>query len=384
MTFIRLSAPVPSDIRSSKENSMRILLIIVIFIHGLLHMPGFIKAFGMAALPQLPHPISRVHGIFWAVASILFIAAAVLFLNYNKWWWLVSVTALIISQYLIISDWEDAGLGTALNIIILVITIVGYGVWSFSSHYNSEVQNLRKQSDKEQTQPLELADLAHLPEPVRMYVINSGAIGQPRVKNFKVELAGAIRSKNGEWMPFTSAQYNFIGQSSRLFFMNAVKKNLPVAGFHCLKNGIAFMDIRLLSLFRVQYASGAAINKADTVTFLNDMCCMAPATLIDPRITWQSNGNGKVGATFRSNDVSISADLFFNDRYELVNFVSNDRAALQDDGTFQSLPWSTPLSQYDDRLGYHLPRHAEAVYRYTEGDFAYGKFEIVKVSYNVS
>lgn len=111
---------------------------------------------------------------------------------------------------------------------------------------------------------------------------------------------------------------------------------------------------------------------------------MAPATLIDPRITWQSNGNGKVGATFRSNDVSISADLFFNDRYELVNFVSNDRAALQDDGTFQSLPWSTPLSQYDDRLGYHLPRHAEAVYRYTEGDFAYGKFEIVKVSYNVS
>ncbi len=383
MIFIRPAARIAYDIQH-KIFAMRILLIIIIFVHGVLHMPGFIKAFGMAELPQLPHPISRVHGIFWAVASILFIAAAMLFLNYNKWWWLVSVIALIISQYLIISDWEDAGLGTALNIVILLITIVGYGVWSFSNTYHSEVENLRKQNLKQQAVMLEQSDLAHLPEPVQLYIRNSGALGQPRVQNFRVELAGAIRSRNGNWMPFTSTQYNFVDRSARFFFMNAVKSNLPVAGFHCLKNGKAFMDIRLLSLFRVQYAEGSVMNKADTVTFFNDMCCLAPATLIDPRISWLDAGNGHVTAIFKNDDVAISASLLFNDRHELVNFVSEDRPALQNNGQFQQIPWSTPLSQYDDRLGYHLPRHAEAVYCYPDESFTYGRFEITKVSYNVA
>lgn len=383
MIFIRRVACLTPDIQD-KIFAMRILLIIIIFVHGVLHMPGFIKAFGMAELPQLPHPISRVHGVFWAIASILFITAAMLFLNYNKWWWLVSVIALIISQYLIISDWEDAGLGTALNIIILLVTIIGYGVWSFSNKYHSEVENLRDQNLKQSVAVLEQSDLAHLPKPVQQYIQNSGAVGQPRIRSFNVELAGAIRARNGNWMPFTSTQYNFIDQSARFFFMNAVKSNLPVAGFHCLKKGIAFMDIRLLSIFRVQHASGPAMNKADTVTFFNDMCCLAPATLIDPRITWRDEGNGKVRATFTSQDVSISADLFFNDRDELVNFVSKDRPALQNDGKFDQIPWSTPLSQYDDRLGYHLPRQADAVYQYPDGSFMYGRFEITKVSYNVA
>jgi len=363
---------------------MRILLIIIIFVHGVLHMPGFIKAFGMAELPQLPHPISRIHGVFWAIASILFITAAMLFLNYNKWWWLVSVVALIISQYLIISDWEDAGLGTALNIVILLVTIIGYGVWSFSNKYHSEVENLRNQNLKQSAAVLEQSDLAHLPKPVQQYIQSSGAVGQPRIRSFNVELAGAIRARNGNWMPFTSTQYNFIDQSARFFFMNAVKNNLPVAGFHCLKNGKAFMDIRLLSIFRVQHASGPAMDKADAVTFFNDMCCLAPATLIDPRITWRDEGNGKVAAVFKNQDVSISADLFFNDHNELVNFVSTDRPALQNNGQFEQIPWSTPLSQYDDRLGYHLPRHADAVYQYPDESFLYGRFEITKVSYNVA
>ncbi len=362
---------------------MRILFITLIFIHGILHIPGFIKAFGLAAMPQLPHPISRAHGILWAIAAVLFILTAALFFNYNKWWWMLSVMALIISQYLIFSDWEDAALGTALNIVILVITIIGYAVWSFSNNYHSEVSRQLKLDAKQSVQVLVKGDLEHLPQPVRQYVLNSGAVGQPRVRNFKVEFAGMIRSRDGAWMPFTSVQHNFIFNATRLFFMDAVMKQLPVAGYHFFKDGVAFMDIRIVSLFRVQYAAGEVINKAETVTFFNDMCCLAPATLIDPRIAWIDGGDGRVNATFTNRCITITADLFFNENNELVNFVSDDRPAFQRDGVFQYVPWSTPLSRYDNRLGYHLPRHAEAVYHYSEGDFTYGTFEVVKVSYNV-
>ena len=85
------------------------------------------------------------------------------------------------------------------------------------------------------------------------------------------------------------------------------------------------------------------MDKAETVTFFNDMCCMAPATLIDKRIVWQDKGNNVVEATFTNNGISVSANLYFNETGELVNFISNDRYNV-DAG--KKLPWSTPLSNY--------------------------------------
>src|SRR5690606_8752857 len=100
----------------------------------------------------------------------------------------------------------------------------------------------------------------------KKYLRYTGAVGKSKVKNFKVEFSGEIRkNEQSEWMPFTSVQYNFLDAASRRFFMKATMKGLPVAGFHNFENGKAFMDIRLLSLFRVQYQEGAEMNIAETV-----------------------------------------------------------------------------------------------------------------------
>lgn len=225
-------------------------------------------------------------------------------------------------------------------------------------------------------------DLKPLPELIKGYIRRSGAIGQPKVRSFKVELAGQLRKKDGAWMPFHSEQHNFMVTTTRLFFMDAVMKRLPVSGYHYFRNGVAYMDIRLLSLFRVQYAAGDEMNKAETVTFFNDMCCLAPGTLIDPRITWTEVNDTCVKAVFTNRGISITALLYFNERHELINFISDDRYALADDGSFKPLRWSTPFGQYDNRHGYHLPRHAEAIYNYEDGPFVYGIFEVVNVHYN--
>lgn len=166
---------------------------------------------------------------------------------------------------------------------------------------------------------------------------------------------------------------------TRLFFMKAVMKHLPVAGYHRYLNGRAIMDIRLLSLFTVQYQDGDEMNRAETVTFFNDMCCMAPATLIDKRIGWLQTGSNTVRATFTNNDISITADLFFNDIGELVNFRSDDRYNV-DAG--ERLPWSTPLKDYKQQNGYKLASSAEAIYTYPDKDVCYGTFTITSIRYN--
>jgi hypothetical protein len=168
---------------------------------------------------------------------------------------------------------------------------------------------------------------------------------------------------------------------TRLFFMNAVMKRLPVAGYHAYVNGEAFMDIRLFSLIKVQFRDGDDMNKAETVTFFNDMCCMAPATLIDKRISWQSIDENTVGATFTTNGITVTAELFFNEAGQLINFKSNDRYNA-DAG--KGLPWATPLKEYREVNGYKLAGYAETIYTYPDRELCYGTFEVKSVHYNVN
>jgi hypothetical protein len=193
---------------------------------------------------------------------------------------------------------------------------------------------------------------------------------------------GTPKNEQAAWMPFTSEQHNYMANPERLFFMKAKMMQLPVAGYHCYRNGKAYMDIRLLSLFKVQYGDGPQMDTAETVTFFNDMCCMAPATLIDRRITWGEATDSIVKAKFTNNGITIAATLYFNEDGALVDFVSNDRYATEDNGVMNRVPWSTPIAEYREFNGYYIGSFAKAIYHYPSGDLCYGTFRLTQLEYN--
>ncbi|KAA3435946.1 DUF6544 family protein [Rufibacter hautae] len=359
---------------------MRIAFLILVIIHGLLHLLGFVKAFALVEVKQLTQTISKPFGMVWLLACLLFAIAAIQFAFTSSYWRLFGFIGLVTSQALIFFFWQDTRFGTIANGIILIAIIVSYATSHYYGKYRDEVKTGLRQAPYFQDSDLTEADIQHLPEPVQKYLRFSGCVGKPKVKNFKVEFTGKIRKdEQSEWMPFTSEQYNFMETPTRLFFMKAVMKNLPVAGYHCYKDGTAFMDIRLFSLFKVQYQDGAEMGLSETVTFFNDMCCLAPATLIDQRIKWLEAEGNKVKASFTNNNITVSAWLYFNDKGELVNFISYDRYSA-DAG--KQLPWSTPLLDYREILGYRLMGNAEAVYSYPDRDLCYGTFQLVGMDYN--
>ena len=122
------------------------------------------------------------------------------------------------------------------------------------------------------------------------------------------------------------------------------------------------------------------MNKAETVTFFNDMCLLAPATLIDKRIKWQTIDEYSVNATFTNQGISISDNLFFNSSGQLVNFISNDRISVSD---MKQYPFSTPVHHYQDISGFKLMSEGDAVWHYPDGAFVYGKFKLKSIAYNV-
>lgn len=139
------------------------------------------------------------------------------------------------------------------------------------------------------------------------------------------------------------------------------------------------MDIRLFSIFKVQYMAGVEMDLSETVTFFNDMCCLASSTLIDKRIKWLEVEGNKVKASFTNNNITVSAWLYFNDKGELINFISDDRYA---GDTGKQYPWSTPLKDYHNTNGYNLMGNAEVIYSYPDRDLCYGTFKLTGIVYN--
>ena len=122
---------------------------------------------------------------------------------------------------------------------------------------------------------------------------------------------------------------------------------------------------------------------AETVTLFNDMCVMAPATLVDPAIVWEEIDTHTVRARYTNAGHTISAGLSFNDAGELTNFVSDDRSQVRPDGTLRRLRWSTPLARYRTYGAFHLPSGGEARWHESDGEYAYIELAFDAVQYNV-
>lgn len=359
---------------------MKIAFSILVIAHGLIHLLGCVKAFGLVDVMLLTQSISRPFGVMWLLAFLLFAIAAVLFAIGNSSWWWVACLAVVVSQGLIISSWQDAKFGTLANAIILAAVVTGYATSSYYSQYQDEVREGLQQKAYFRDSELTESDIGYLPDPVKKYLRYTGSVGKPKVNNFQVAFRGKIRKdEKSEWMAFTSEQYNFLETPTRLFFMKATMKSLPVAAYHCFKEGKAVMDVRLLSLFKVQYQDGVEMDLSETVTFFNDMCCLAPATLIDQRIKWLETEGNRVKASFTNDRLTVSAWLYFNEQGALTNFVSEDRYSAEAGKQF---PWSTPLKDYQAINGYRLMANAETIYHYPDRDLCYGTFKLTRIKYN--
>jgi len=162
---------------------MKLLFALFLGLHGLLHLLGAAKGLGLADVAQLTQPITQPEGVLWLLAAVLILATAVSLFVLPRWWILIGISALILSQLAISFSWADAGYGTIPNIILLAGLVLGFlssGPRSFRAEYNREVaQDLARSVP---TPLLTEADLVHLPAMVQRYIRRSGAVGLPKVQ----------------------------------------------------------------------------------------------------------------------------------------------------------------------------------------------------------
>ena len=366
---------------------MRWVFVVILGVHGVIHLMGFAKAFGLAELPQLTLPISRPLCVAWLLAAILVVASAIAFVAWPRGFWMLGLAALVVSQGVIVTSWLDARFGTIANVLLLLAVVIGAAMWGPTS--------ARARLERESSEGLARvraasagavvteADLAALPAPVAGYLRAAGWLGRPRSAAYHLRFRGRIRGAADEpWMDFTAEQQSFADRPTRLFLMDASMYGLPVQSFHRFADGHASFEVRIAGLVPIVDARGAELDRAETVTLFNDMCLLAPTTLLSPEVTYEAIDAHDVLARFSHGGRTISARLTFGDDGLLRNFVSDDRLRSSRDGSrFTPERFSTPIHETRAFGPVRLMARADARWHPPEGELVYGEFELLEITF---
>ena len=361
---------------------LRIALLFVIVGHGLIHLMGVAKAFEWATLAQLTKAITRPAGMVWGLAALLFLVAAFLLLRHDDRWWFLALPAVLLSQVLIWTQWQDARWGTLANVLILFAGVAGASVWNFRSEDRTSVRSALERSTGPTGSLITEKDLAPLPLPVQRFLRKAGVLGTVRPRSMRVSFKGDIRAEGGPWMPFTTVQVDTFHPPARYFWMDATMKGMPTKGLHAYGDGTASMRVMLLGLIPVVDVSGSELDQAETVTWFNDLCLLAPGALLDPRVTWSAVDDHAATARFAHKGITISARLVFDDQDRLVDFISDDRYIVSPPELPMKRTFRTPASAHRFIQGRLLPGHGETVWEMPEGPFTYGRFTLMDISYD--
>jgi hypothetical protein len=370
---------------------MRWAFTVAMAIHALIHLMGFVKAFGLARAPQLTQPISAPLGVLWLVAALSILATLVALFALPSWWWAIGVGALVVSQVAITTSWADAKFGSLANVVLLIGVVYGLlsdGPWSFRAAFERDAAAGRARVGQLATMAVITdADLAPLPAPVQHYLRATGAVGQPRVLSYRLRFRGRIRGgPKKAWMSFQADQQSFTDRPTRSFLMQASMWGVPVQAFHRFAGSSATMQVKIAGIIEVADAHGPVMDRSETVTLFNDMCLLAPGSLLSPSISWEAIDARSARARFTHGPHTISATLLFDDAGLLTDFVSDDRSRASADGrTFTPLRFSTPARAYRQYGPVRLMSHGEARWHAPapEGEFTYGEFELLEISYDV-
>jgi hypothetical protein len=111
---------------------MRIALGVLMLLHGIAHLPGFLGSWRLATLEGMPYKTTilsgrldlgdagiRVVGAAWLVVALGFGLAAVAALAGRAWWWPAALGVALASLCLSGLEWPEARIGVAVNLAIL-------------------------------------------------------------------------------------------------------------------------------------------------------------------------------------------------------------------------------------------------------------------------
>ncbi len=359
---------------------MKFILAALLFIHGLVHLMGLsTKAVSLPSAQQLDHATNKA---WWLVSAVLFmISIPAVFIIHNNWWMFV-FPAIILSQILIILYWQKAKWGTAMNIILLIPTILNFAAWKF----HGDFEMVHKQIRAANSSPGKLVTperLDKVPYPVQRWLKSSGCLGKPAANIVKLQQTGQLKtSPDGQWIAYKASQYTGINQPSFAWYAEMQQSPLLILkGLDQYYNGKGQMTISLSALYRVVNASGPNIDQGSLVRYLAEICWY-PSASLNEYISWtavdslHAIGKIQIGKQQAEGLFTFTQDGRMTG-FEAMRYM--DRNPLP--ATLEKWVIRIESDSYKNFDGIRIPARSSVSWQLKEGEFLWLKMEITSLSY---
>lgn len=362
---------------------MRIALVILIFIHGLIHFFGFLKAFGISEFEALQLPISKSTGLTWLLTGLLFIVSAVLILIRFESWWVLGFLSMIISQLLIFNYWSDAKFGTIANVIVLLATVLAYSNYSFKNLINKERVALFNNSEAINDEIIHIDNISHVPTVIQNWLTISGVLGKPYISN--VHLTQDVQLKltpdQSDWTIGTAEQYFTIHPPAFNWNIDSeLNAFLSITGRDKFVDGKGEMKIKLLSIIPVADAKNETkVDQATLQRYLAEIVWF-PSASLSPYIKWENIDNNSAKATMEYNGIKGSGVFYFDEQGLFKKFTAFRYKDIQD--TKPTL-WTVNAKKIEERNGIFIPTECEVSWELEDGPWTWLKLNIKSIDYNV-
>ncbi|TVR83957.1 MAG: hypothetical protein EA409_01940 [Saprospirales bacterium] len=361
---------------------MKIFFFIVLVMHSLIHIVGFIKSFNLIELSELTNPIPRFQGALWLLTSILFfICLYGLWFDYF-WWWMVAIPAVVLSQILIFLDWNEAWFGSIANFVVVISVILGYGQWNFDRMAGQKIDYILTVRP-DITHLVDSNSVEELPEVVVRWLKRSGVFNEAVPRQVYALQTGRMRtSPEGRWMRFDAEQWYNVYEPAFVWkaHVNAFP-GLHLSGLDSYIGGRGNMLIKAMGLLEVVDAGGPEIDQGTLLRFLAEMAWF-PAAAVLPYLEWQELSDNEVRAIMTYGDVSADGVFQFSEEGDLLSF---EALRYYDRGDSSSLErWIIVSRQngWKEFDGSRLPYSFEVIWDLDEGKFTWLELEISELKYS--
>ena len=273
-------------------------------------------------------------------------------------------------------------LGIVIVIIILFVTISKI---LFDKKITKEIDILTEEGSKVQSKIFSFNDLEGLPEPVQRYFKYVLKDGQEHIKFVRLKQVGEFRMKeNQPWMPIKAEQY--FTTEDPAFIWRAKLSMLPFVWVEARDRyyqGKGNMLIKLLSTITVANATGSEMDISSLIRFLAEAPWFPTALLPSDYIEWKEIDSNSAQAIIKDNGYTASGIFTFNEKGEIIKFVTNDRY-MEADGKYFKEQWGGYYRNYQEIEGMKIPIEGEVEWNLSDKDLQYAKLKITDIQYNIT
>ncbi|ALJ06062.1 hypothetical protein APS56_13385 [Pseudalgibacter alginicilyticus] len=362
---------------------MRIVFTILIAIHGIIHLFGFLKAFGISEFKAISHPISKSFGIVWLLTFVLYAITTVLLIAQSNYWWMIGIIGVVLSQLLIINYWTDAKFGTLANLIILTAIIIAYSNFSFKKKIKGESIALFQNAQLKNKHIVTETSLLDLPPIVQKWLVNSGIMGKTLISNVYLtqEILLKLKPEQKTWNKGKAEQYFTIQPPAFNWNINTEMNSiLSVVGRDKFEEGKGEMMIKLLSLIPVaDTKNDKKINQATLQRYLAEIVWFPSATL-SKYIKWESIDAYSARAIMEYKGTKGSGVFHFDEHGNFEKFVA---MRYQNSNDTEPTEWTVTATKTGERNGIKIPVQCEATWGKESGQWTWLKLKITAIQYNL-